>query len=163
MSSDRSDAEMRALKATSTPGIPHPDDEAPALKRQLYNVYRERAELLVWLAALHPGAVIAPAPDVDEPGWQILFLKTSAGGWQLTWHIAPEDADLFAKVEHVSADDSRAQWDGHDTPQKYRRIRTHVSVLLAGLLDERPPTCRRRRCFAPSCGPKCGHLFPGGH
>ena len=31
--------------------------------------YRERAHLLALLASLHP-SVIAPAPDVDEPGWQ---------------------------------------------------------------------------------------------
>lgn len=81
--------------------------------------YRERAHLLAWLAALHP-AVVAPAPDVDEPGWQLLYLDAS--GWQLSWHIAPRDADLFAHVEHVPAEDPRAQWDGHTTEEKYARI-----------------------------------------
>lgn len=90
--------------------------------------YRERAHLVAWLAALHP-AVIAPAPDVDEPGWQILYLTSSAYGWQMTWHIHPRDAELFKDVEHVPADDPRAEWDGHSTEQKYNRMRTHVRVV----------------------------------
>jgi hypothetical protein len=94
--------------------------------------YRERAHLLAWLASLHP-AVIAPAPDVEEPGWQILYLASSPAGWQLTWHIAPADADLFTKVEHVPVDDWRAQWDGHTTKQKYARLRSHVRLVAAGL------------------------------
>lgn len=90
--------------------------------------YRERAQLLAWLAALHPTtAVIAPAPDVDEGGWQILYLV--AGGWQMSWHIAPRDAELFTRVEHVPVDDPRAKWDGHTTDQKYTRIRSHTRLL----------------------------------
>jgi len=81
--------------------------------------YRERAQLLAWLATSHP-AVLAPAPDVDEPGWQILYL--TAGGHQLSWHIHPRDADLYGHVEQVPADDPRAQWDGHTTAEKYQRI-----------------------------------------
>ncbi|MCP9205531.1 hypothetical protein [Streptomyces cucumeris] len=90
--------------------------------------YRERAHLLAWLAALHPAnAVITPAPDVDEPGWQLLYLLV--GGWQMSWHIAPRDAELFAHVERVTADDPRAQWDGHSTTEKYDRIQQHVQRL----------------------------------
>jgi hypothetical protein len=89
--------------------------------------YRERAQLLAWLAALHP-AVIAPAPDVTEPGWQILYLSPLAGG-QMSWHIAPRDSDLFAHVEHVPAGDPRAQWDGHTTEAKYQRIAALTRLL----------------------------------
>lgn len=81
--------------------------------------YRERAYLTAWLATIHP-AVITPAPDVDSEGWQILYL--TAGGRQLSWHIAPADAELYTHVEHVSPDDPRAQWDGHTTEQKYQAI-----------------------------------------
>lgn len=90
--------------------------------------YRERAHLLALLAALHP-SVIAPAPDVDEPGWQILYLQI--GGRQASWHIAPRDAELFAHVEHVPADDRRAQWDGHTTEEKYAHIGEHAARLYA--------------------------------
>lgn len=103
-------------------------DQLDELYDALDGAYRERARLEAWLAALHP-AVIAPAPDIDEPGWQILYLRSSAHGWQMTWHVHPRDADLFADVEHVSVDDPRAQWDGHSTEQKYNRMRTHVRVV----------------------------------
>jgi multidrug efflux pump subunit AcrA (membrane-fusion protein) len=81
--------------------------------------YRERAQLVAWLAAIHP-AVLAPAPDVADDGWQILYL--TASGHQLSWHIHPRDAELFTHVERVPADDPRAQWDGHSTAEKYERI-----------------------------------------
>jgi hypothetical protein len=88
--------------------------------------YRERAQLLALLAALHP-SVIAPAPDVDEPGWQILYLRI--GGRQASWHIAPRDAELLAHVQHIPADDRRAQWDGHTTEEKYADIGEHAARL----------------------------------
>ncbi|MER5213677.1 hypothetical protein ABT063_24675 [Streptomyces sp. NPDC002838] len=90
--------------------------------------YRERAHLLALLAALYP-SVIAPAPDVDEDGWKILYLRI--GGKQASWHIAPRDAELYAHVEHVPADDRRAQWDGHTTEQKYAHIGQYAARLYA--------------------------------
>lgn len=94
--------------------------------------YRERAQLLAWLAALHPATtVITQSPDVDEDGWQLLYLV--AGGWQMSWHIHPRDAELFRHVTVVDVTDPRAQWDGHGTVQKYERIHNHVRLLA---LDE---------------------------
>ncbi|MEE4598254.1 hypothetical protein V2J94_41535 [Streptomyces sp. DSM 41524] len=90
--------------------------------------YRERAHLLAWISALHPAnAVITPAADIDEPGWQLLFLLV--GGWQMSWHIHPRDAELFAHVEQVEPTDPRAQWDGHSTDAKYQRIQEHTRRL----------------------------------
>lgn len=97
--------------------------------------YRERAQLLAWLAALHP-AVIAPALDLDEPGWWILYLNPAAAG-QMSWHISPRDAGIFAHVERVEPDDPRAQWDGHTTPEKYQRI----AAVTAGLAERCGPEC----------------------
>lgn len=95
--------------------------------------YRERAQLLAWLAAEAP-AVIAPALDLDEPGWWIVYVNTTAG--QLSWHISPRDAGLFTHVERVEPDDPRARWDGHTTAEKYDRIR----ALATGQSAE-PDTC----------------------
>jgi hypothetical protein len=91
--------------------------------------YRERAHLTAWLATIHP-AVITPAVDIDEDGWQILYL--TVGGRQLSWHIHPRDTDLYAHVEHVPADDPRAQWDGHTTDEKYQAIREMTFSELRG-------------------------------
>lgn len=101
--------------------------------------YRERAQLLALLASLHP-SVIAPAPDVDEDGWQILYLWI--GGKQASWHIAPRDAELYAHIEHVPANDRRAQWDGHTTEQKYAHLGRHAARLYA--------EARRRAETAPA-------------
>lgn len=86
--------------------------------------YRERAHLVALFATHYP-AVIAPARDVDEADWQIVYL--TIGGRQASWHISPRDAELFAHVERVEADDSRAQWDGHTTEAKYAWLRQVTS------------------------------------
>lgn len=109
--------------------------DAEQLRKDLDGAYRERAQLLAWIAALHPSsAVITQSPDVDEDGWQLLYLM--AGGWQMSWHIHPRDADLFRHVTVVDVTDPRAQWDGHGTEQKYERMRNHVRLLaLEGIAD----------------------------
>jgi hypothetical protein len=103
--------------------------------------YRERAQLLAWLAALYP-AVRARALDVTEPGWQMLYLDPPNGG-QMSWHIAPRDIELFDHVEYVRADDQRALWDGHTTEDKYQRIASLTGLLadLAEATGEPPCTC----------------------
>lgn len=107
--------------------------------------YRERAQLLAWLAALHP-AVRTPATDIDEPGWQILYLRPAAGG-QMSWHIAPRDADLLGHVEQVPVDDERAQWDGHTTEEKYQRI----ASLTADLAQRCGPECAEMHTYEGRC------------
>ncbi|MGW7359431.1 hypothetical protein ACWGI0_23055 [Streptomyces sp. NPDC054802] len=99
-------------------------DEAEAARD---GAYRERAHLVALLAAMTTGAVIVPAVDVDEPGWQIAYL--TIGGRQASWHISPADADLFGLVPRVASDDPRAQWDGHSTEEKYAHIREQTAEL----------------------------------
>jgi hypothetical protein len=109
------------------------------LKAERDGAYRERAQLLAWLAALNP-AVLAPAPDVTEDGWQILYLNPPAGG-QMTWHIAPRDAELLDHVEQVSIDDERAQWDGHSTAEKYQRMANLIRLLSNAAVMTGAPPC----------------------
>lgn len=103
-------------------------------EQQRDGAYRERAQLLAWLAALHP-AVRTLAPDTTEPGWQILYLNPTTGG-QMSWHIAPRDIELFDHVEYVpaGAGDQRAMWDGHTTEAKYERI-ADLTRFLADVAD----------------------------
>ncbi|WP_106435674.1 hypothetical protein [Streptomyces sp. TOR3209] len=107
--------------------------------------YRERAHLVALLAALTDGAVISYARDVDEPGWQIVYL--TLGGHQATWHISPRDADLFAHVERVDVEDPRAQWDGHTTEQKYERI----AAWTAELAERCGPACSETHTETGRC------------
>jgi hypothetical protein len=127
--------DLRAAREEAARWKQHADDfarEAEDRAKERDGAYRERAQLLAWITALHPAtSVITTSPDVDEDGWQLLYLV--AGGWQMSWHIHPRDADLFRHVTVVDVTDPRAQWDGHGTAQKYERIRNHVRLLV---LDE---------------------------
>lgn len=121
-----------------------PDWEAVAKEREAERdgAYRERAHLVALLVALTPGAVITYATDIEEPGWQIVYLNI--GGRQASWHISPRDADLFEHVERVENDDPRGHWDGHTTEEKYAAIVGHTVELM-----ER-------------CGPECSEMHRGG-
>ncbi|WP_030525765.1 hypothetical protein, partial [Nocardia rhamnosiphila] len=90
-------------------------------------------------------AVIAPAPDVDEPGWWLLYL--TLGGRQASWHISPQDATLFRHVEHVTAADARAQWDGHSTEDKYAGI----AAWTAELAQRCGPACSEQHTETGRC------------
>ncbi|MFG3090650.1 hypothetical protein ACGGAI_23800 [Streptomyces antibioticus] len=111
--------------------------EVEQARKERDSAYGERAQLLAWLAALHPSTtVITASPDVDEDGWQLLYLV--AGGWQMSWHIHPRDAGLFRHVTVVDVTDRRAQWDGHGTVQKYERMRNHVRLLALDTVADGP-------------------------
>ncbi|MGW5509924.1 hypothetical protein ACWEV9_19435 [Streptomyces albogriseolus] len=118
---------------------------AETAEQERDGAYRERAHLVALLAAMTDGAVIAPAPDVDEPGWQIAYL--TIGEHQATWHISPRDADLFAHIEPVDPDDPRAQWDGHGTELKYARI----AAYAAELAERCSPACAEAHTYAGRC------------
>lgn len=83
-------------------------------QQELRNVYRERAHLLAFLAAITPASI--GETDPDTPGWPVLTLDGGENG-QMSWHIAPDDADLF---HHVPKGD--VPWDGHSTEEKYQRL-----------------------------------------
>lgn len=113
-----------------------------SLTKERDGAYRERAHLVALLAAMTDGAVLVPAPDVDEDGWALLYL--TIGGRQCSWHISPRDLGLFEHVERVRPDDPRAQWDGHTTEAKYAGIAAHTAELMA------------------RCGPECSEMHRGG-
>lgn len=111
--------------------------EAEDRTKERDDAQRECAQLLAWIAVLHPATtVIAPAHDGD--GSHDLYLV--AGGWQMSWHIHPRDADLFKHVTAVDVTDVRAQWDGHGTVQKYERIHNHVRLLALDAIGDGPLT-----------------------
>lgn len=118
--------------------IVHPTREQ--LAEQLRAVYRERAQLVAYVAALHPSVM---AEDPDEPGWLVCYIETRSGQW--SWHIAPEDLDLFAHVPH-----GQATWDGHTTEEKYRRIRQHTQTVAAATRTEPAEQPREAPCSTSS-------------
>lgn len=63
-----------------------------------------RALVLALAEDLKAGVRIDPA----EPGWPVVYIELPTG--QVSWHMP----------EHQTA------WDGHDTDEKYRRVREYV-------------------------------------
>lgn len=84
------------------------------------SVYRERAHLVAHLAAIYP-SVIGFA-DPKQPEWAVVTIALPTG--QASWHIAPDDRDLFS---HVTV--ANARWDGHTTEEKYARLDAHTREL----------------------------------
>ena len=84
------------------------------------NVYRERAHLVAHLAAVYPSRI--GYTDPSEPEWAVVSISLPTG--QVTWHVAPDDMDLFTHVRSgVEA------WDGHTTDEKYARLDAHTRAL----------------------------------
>lgn len=96
--------------------------------------YEERNRVVALLAAM--------AADM---GWLVIRTKTAIEGWskdwhgciyietpkgQVSWHYHDSHAHLFAHVPERAS----WEWDGHDTPTKYRRI----AELSAQSKKERP-------------------------
>lgn len=89
---------------------------------ELNGLYRERAHLVAHLAAIYP-SVMVPDADPKTPGWPILYVQLPTG--QVSWHLSFADMDLF---NHVPT--GHAIWDGHDTPEKYRRLDAHTAASV---------------------------------
>lgn len=93
----------------------------------LRGVYRERAHLVALLAAWHTSHI--GYTDPTTPEWAVVTIELPTG--QASWHIAPDDMDLFQHVQQVTR--YARSWDGHTTDEKYRRV-----DAFAAQLAERP-------------------------
>lgn len=100
---------------------------------ELSGVYRERAQLVALLAAQWPACRTFP----DDAGYCLVFIGSPAG--QLSWHIAPDDADL---VGHVPLTETPGDliWDGHSTAEKYRRV---ASLCYDDWVENQTPSVGR--------------------
>lgn len=79
----------------------------------MIGLYRERAVLTSHLSKTYPSAIFPSDPN--EPDWNVLTVMGPTG--QMTWHISPDDMDLFEHVER-----RHVPWDGHTTDEKYERL-----------------------------------------
>ncbi|EFC78882.1 hypothetical protein [Parafrankia sp. EUN1f] len=75
--------------------------------------YRERAQLVAYLARIHDAHWAA---DAAEPDWPVICIHTAVG--QLSWHVSQTDMGLFPPGLEKRPSD----WDGHSTEEKYARL-----------------------------------------
>lgn len=103
------DAIESALIAERRAGL----DEAAEDKDEAYH---ERNQCVAALARLFPSGIAR----TDIPGWLpewhgCVYIDLPTG--QVSWHYHDREAHLFAGLPVYDK-----PWDGHDTPEKYRRL-----------------------------------------
>lgn len=112
------------------PSGPHPPlarafagvDELTTLRLLKDSAYAERNQCVAALAwmAIHLGwaAGVGEHEGEDwESDWRtLLFIETPAG--QLSWHFHASERHLLEGLPRYEG-----KWDGHDTAEKYRRLR----------------------------------------
>ena len=84
-------------------------------RAEVANVYRECAHLVAYLSAVLPASLSYSDPGTLE--WPVLTVQGPTG--QMSWHIAPEDVELFG---HLGLDVGEFPGDGHSTEEKYQRL-----------------------------------------
>lgn len=88
-------------------------DEANAAVDQ---AYFERNKVVAALARVFPSGVRKTNIEGWDPAWQnCVFIDLPTG--QASWHFHDREAHLFEGLPAYSK-----PWDGHDTPEKYRRV-----------------------------------------
>ena len=92
--------------------------------------YLERNEVVALLATVYPSGIARTAIDGWNSEWHnCVYIDLPFSG-QVSWHYHDDHRHLFAGVPPY-----RLQWDGHDTPTKYRRVsdqRIH-NMFTAGI------------------------------
>lgn len=91
-------------------------EEIERLRTQKDSAYEERNKVVAALATLFPSGVARTA----IPGWSddwhgCVYIDLPTG--QVSWHYHDSQAYLFAGLPPYTRG-----WDGHDTPEKYRRL-----------------------------------------
>ncbi|WP_432057793.1 hypothetical protein [Streptomyces sp. bgisy022] len=126
---------------------------ADSYERQLGRVQRERAHLLAWLAALHPAsAVLTPLTGPGQGPQGAYRLCLVAGGWHLSWRIAPGDLALFAHVPPGPEPVPHPVPDG-DAPDQEAVIRRHTQLLACeGTLSAGFAAAAGRQAPGPPAG-----------
>ncbi|WNI17652.1 hypothetical protein [Actinacidiphila sp. ITFR-21] len=94
-------------------------------------VYRERAYLLGGYVGMFGG--VFAFNDRKTPNWPVLYIESPKG--QLSWHIHPDDKDVFDGL-NVPMVDGYA-WDGHNTAEKYLRIEA-LNLLIPKMTYAKP-------------------------
>jgi len=86
------------------------------MRQRKDEAYLERNRVVAALAKLFPSGIARTAiPGWDEEWNGCVYIDLPAG--QVSWHYHDSQAYLFASLPTYGG-----VWDGHDTPEKYRRL-----------------------------------------
>lgn len=79
-------------------------------------VYVERNQVVAALSKLFPaGQKRTRIGGLDDAWHNCVYIDLPTG--QVSWHFHDRDAEIFAHLPQYEG-----EWDGHDTPEKYRRV-----------------------------------------
>ena len=112
--------------ATGLPGAGHLRDladeverleaENEALRARKDGAYLERNQVVAALSKCFPSVRTRTAIEGWSEDWHgCVYIELPTG--QVSWHFHDSQAYLF---DHLP--EQRVEWDGHDTPEKYRRL-----------------------------------------
>ena len=88
-----------------------------AMRKRKDAAYQERNEVVALLATLYPSGIARTVIDGWDSEWHnCVYIELPFSG-QVSWHYHDDHRHLFAGLPAY-----RLQWDGHDTPTKYRRV-----------------------------------------
>jgi hypothetical protein len=98
-------------------------DQVNLLEKQLAEAtsakdvaYLERNQVVAALANLFPSGTARTSIEGWDPEWHgCVYIDLPTG--QASWHYHDSQAYLFANLPPY-----KGKWDGHDTPEKYRRL-----------------------------------------
>jgi len=93
------------------------------LKKEKDRAYWERNQLVSALSKIHMSHLAKHPKDEEwEDDWRTIVVmypySKEKGAPQITWHIHDNDIPMFDHLDYRVF-----EWDGHDTEEKYRRLR----------------------------------------
>jgi len=104
--------------------------ELEALRQQKDGAYFERNQVVAALAKCFPSGVAKTSIEGWSEDWHgCVYIDLPTG--QVSWHFHDSQAYLFKDLPPYAG-----AWDGHDTPEKYRRVNALAAQAGKPLSDE---------------------------
>lgn len=103
--------------------------ELEALRQQKDGAYFERNQVVAALAKCFPSGVAKTSIEGWSEDWHgCVYIDLPTG--QVSWHFHDSQAYLFKDLPPYAG-----AWDGHDTPEKYRRVNALAAQASKPLSD----------------------------
>jgi hypothetical protein len=116
------------LSHLRTAPIPTMSDDLEEMRARKDAAYEERNKVVAALARLFPSGIAKTAIEGWSDGWHgCVYIDLPTG--QVSWHFHDSQAYLFDGLPPYTG-----TWDGHDTPEKYRRL----ALLAASASPQQP-------------------------